>query len=242
MKITDEKLSAFLDAELAPNEMEVIRLALEVDDNLVMRLAELSQVDQWVLENAEVIDAKPITQALVDLAQQIDKREKVSPEKSNVIQMSAWKKVTSKINTPMSVAAGVVLAITVGVATMNQQQEQSLSNQMVNVLDTVTSGQTSTLDKHTSIKTQLSFANKNGDLCRQYLLIEEQVQSSNIACKENNHWRIHATIETNQLNTQGYQAASSTQDLDKVIDGMIVGSPLNRDQEQKAISTQWKSK
>jgi negative regulator of sigma E activity len=128
MKITDEKLSAFLDAELAPNEMEVIRLALEVDDNLVMRLAELSQVDQWVLENAEVIDAKPIPQALVDLAQQIDKREKVSPEKSNVIQMSAWKKVTSKINTPMSVAAGVVLAITVGVATMNQQQEQSLSN------------------------------------------------------------------------------------------------------------------
>ena len=49
MKISDEMLSAFLDAELSEEDMEAVRCALETDDDLVMRLAELAQVDHAVL-------------------------------------------------------------------------------------------------------------------------------------------------------------------------------------------------
>ncbi len=56
MKISDEMLSAFLDAELSEEDMEAVRCALETDDDLVMRLAELAQVDHWVVENSAIMD------------------------------------------------------------------------------------------------------------------------------------------------------------------------------------------
>ncbi len=94
MEITDEKLSAFLDAELTPSDMEKIREAIELDDDLVMRLAELSQVDQWVVENAEIMDATPVPDKLIELAQQIDKGQTLT----NVVHMSKWKIAKTKIN------------------------------------------------------------------------------------------------------------------------------------------------
>ena len=45
MNISDAMLSGFLDAELPLEEMEQVRLTLETDDDLVMRMAELVQVD-----------------------------------------------------------------------------------------------------------------------------------------------------------------------------------------------------
>jgi negative regulator of sigma E activity len=243
MRITDEKLSAFLDAELPPEDMENIREALETDDDLVMRLAELSQVDQWVLENAQQIDATPVPDKLVQLAQQIDAGRGEKEEKQpNIVQLSKWQAAKSMLNMPMSLAASVVLAVTVGVSTMNYQGGETFSNEIANVLDSSISGEIKLISEETSVKAQLSFANQEGDLCRQYLLTEKQGKSTNIACKENNRWRLHATTKSNDVNTQSYQTASSNQQLDQVIDDMIVGSPLNREQEQNAIVKQWQSK
>lgn len=238
MNITDEKLSAFLDTELSPNDMEAIREALEVDDDLVMRLAELSQVDQWVVENAQQIDSTPVPIKLTQLAQQIDTGK--SP--NNVVQLSNWKLAKAKINTPMSLAASVVLAVTVGIATMTYQGERTISNEIVNILDSSISGETSLTAGNAQVTAQLSFANQDGNLCRQYLLIKDQANLTNIACKENNNWHLHASIQTNDLNTQSYQTASKDQNLEQVIDGMIAGAPLNREQEQSAILKQWQSK
>jgi hypothetical protein len=238
MNITDEKLSAFLDAELSPNDMETIREALEVDDDLVMRLAELSQVDQWVVENAQQIDLTPVPIRLTQLAQQIDNGQ----SSNNVVQLSNWKLAKIKINTRMSLAASVVLAVTVGIATMTYQGEQTISNEIVSILDSSISGETRLTTDNTRVKAQLSFANHDGGLCRQYLLIKDQANSTNIACKENNNWYIHTSIQTNDLNTQSYQTASKDQRLEQVIDGMIAGAPLNREQEQNAILQQWQSK
>jgi hypothetical protein len=235
MNITDEKLSAFLDAELSTNDMEAIREALEVDDDLVMRLAELSQVDQWVVENAQQIDLMPVPMRLTRLAQQIDKGQSLN----NVVQLSNWKLTKIKINTPMSLAASVVLAVTVGIATMTYQGEHTISNEIVSILDSSISGETSFAADNTRVKAQLSFANQDGNLCRQYLLIKDQTNSTNIACKENKNWHLHAYIQTNNLNTQSYQTANRDQNLEQVIDGMIAGAPLNREQEQSAILKQW---
>jgi len=243
MRITDEKLSAFLDAELPPEDMENIREALETDDDLVMRLAELSQVDQWVLENAQQIDATPVPDKLVQLAKQIDaERVKKEGEQPNIVQLSKWQATKSKLNMPMSLAASIALVVTVGVSTMNYQGGETFSNEIATILDSSISGEIKLISEETSVKAQLSFANQEGDLCRQYLLTEKQGSSTNIACKENNHWRLHATTKSIDMNTIGYQTASNNQQLDQVIDDMILGAPLNREQEQSAIVKQWQSK
>lgn len=243
MNITNEKLSGFLDAELPLNDMETIREALETDDDLVMRLAELSQVDQWVLENAQQIDATPVPDKLIHLARKIDAGQRIKSEKqTNIVRISNWQTAKSKINMPISLAASVLLAVTIGVATMNYEGEPTFSDEIAKVLDSSISGEISLISEKTSVKLQLSFANQTGDLCRQYLLTKEQGNSTNIACKENKRWRLHAAIKANDMNTQNYQTASSSQQLEQVIDGMIAGAPLNRDQEQNAILKQWELK
>jgi hypothetical protein len=238
MEITDEKLSAFLDAELTPIDMEKIRQAIELDDELVMRLAELSQVDQWVVENAETMDATPVPDRLIKLAQKIDKGQ----THTNVVQLSKWKIAKTKINMPMSAAASVVLAITIGIATTSYQGEQTISNEIVKVLDSSISGSASLTSDNTSVKAQLSFTNQNGDLCRQYLLSKGQANRTNIACKENNSWRLHASIQASNNDIQNYQTASKEQSLEQVIDSMIMGAPLNKEQEKSAILKQWQLK
>lgn len=46
MNITDETLSAYLDAELPDEEMQAVSEALQVDPELSDRLADLAQVDR----------------------------------------------------------------------------------------------------------------------------------------------------------------------------------------------------
>ncbi|MBA6363688.1 hypothetical protein H4J42_08025, partial [Colwellia sp. BRX8-8] len=99
MKIDNEILSAFLDAELSEEAMEEVRCALETDDDLVMRLADLSQVDHWVDENAAIIDSTTMPDGILLLAQTLDKKiaenkEDQTPE--NVVSLSRWKSVNQR--------------------------------------------------------------------------------------------------------------------------------------------------
>ena len=72
MNINDETLSAFLDSELSEHEMEQVRKALETDDELVMRLAELSEVDMLVKEHATSIDDAPLSDSLAKTVAKLD--------------------------------------------------------------------------------------------------------------------------------------------------------------------------
>ena len=67
MNISDETLSAFLDAELPEYEMEKIRHAIALDDNIADRLAELAMVDPIVQDYYQRIDQHPVPQAILAL-------------------------------------------------------------------------------------------------------------------------------------------------------------------------------
>ncbi|MBU2877701.1 anti-sigma factor family protein [Aliiglaciecola lipolytica] len=245
MNITDEMLSAFLDAELLAEEMEQVRKALENDDELVMRLAEISQVDQWVVENAQQMDQTPEPSILVELARKIDAGNDKTNDaiKNNVVQISAQKKRKPSIKLPYSLAAGVALILAVGVLTINQPTfESSVSADIASILDSTMSGQTTLTTNGLAVKPQLSFATQNGELCRQYQLSEAEISSTNIACKQTNGWHIKAKhSEQGSPDSGSYQTASNQQQLDAVIDQIISGAPLDRAQEQQAIVNQWQS-
>ncbi|WP_339721964.1 hypothetical protein [uncultured Paraglaciecola sp.] len=245
MKITDQMLSAFLDAELAPEEMEKVRLALETDDDLVMRMAELSQVDQWVVEHAQQIDHTPVPAKIVALAQQIDAKHANTdiPTDNKVVQISKWQKVTSQISGPYSMAAGVALVVTVGMLSFSQQSNQTgLSQEVAAVLDNTLSGDTSYLAEGEAITAQLSFTNLQGQFCRQFQMVSNQGSSAQIACKHSAGWQVavQSAVQGTQ-NSGDYQTASSNKQLDQMIDKMISGAPLDRAQEQQAIQLDWQS-
>ncbi|MGS2719699.1 hypothetical protein [Paraglaciecola aestuariivivens] len=243
MSITDEMLTGFLDAELSQADMEKVRIALETDDELVMRMAELSEVDQWVVEHAKQIDHSPVPEILVSLAKQIDAKQQKYPEQTNnVVQMSAWKKWTADFKVPHALAAGVaIVASFILLDTQQIKQQSGFSSEVAKVLDTSLSGQAYDLQSGQTVTAQLSFANQQGQFCRQYL-IQDVHSSTQIACKGATGWELKAqSDEPNVANATEYQTASSKHKLDQMIDKMIAGAPFDRQQEQSAIQTDWQN-
>ena len=67
LTISDEVLSAFLDAELPEQQMEQIREALLEDDNLANRLADLAMVDEVIATKYDKINQQPLPAAINEL-------------------------------------------------------------------------------------------------------------------------------------------------------------------------------
>ena len=255
MNISDETLSAFLDAELNEVELEEVRCALETDDELVMRLADLAQADQWVVDNAATIDQTPIADELLQLAQTIDKKiangqlTEQQPEQehisttnaNNVVSLSRWKSLTNSVQKHYALAAGIAMAFGVGTVTMMQtEQSATITAGIAQVLDQVRSGEITTTEQGDTITANLSFTNQTGDYCRQFQQVGEQTASVNIACKENSQWQLKATEQVNvATNSQDYRVASNKAHLDSIIDTMIKGQAMDSKQEQQAISNNW---
>tara|TARA_R110000744_G_scaffold217536_2_gene336252 strand:- start:487 stop:1254 length:768 start_codon:yes stop_codon:yes gene_type:complete len=247
MKISDEMLSAFLDAELSEEDMEAVRCALETDDDLVMRLAELAQVDHWVVENAAIMDTTPVADDLLQLAKKIDKKiaqDKPSVTGGNVVSLSRWKSINKSIQKHYALAAGVAMLFGVGTVTLMQSQQQSsvITAGVAQALDQVPSGEMSITTQGDAITANLSFTNHAGDYCRQFQQENEQKTSVNIACKENTQWQLKLTEKVNLAeNLADYRTASNNAQLDSAIDDMIKGPAMDRAQEQRAITNNWQT-
>ena len=247
MKISDEMLSAFIDAELNEEDMEEVRCALETDDDLVMRLAELAQVDHWVVENAAIMDTTPVADDLLQLARKIDKKiaqDGPAIAGGNVVRLSGWKSLNKSIKKHYALAAGVAMLFGVGTVTLMQSQQQSsvITAGIAQALDQMPSGEISITTQGDAITANLSFTNHAGDYCRQFERTSEQKSSVNIACKENTQWQLKLTEKVILAeNLQDYRTASNNAQLDSAIDDMINGVAMDRVQEQRAITNNWQT-
>lgn len=247
MKITDEMLSAFLDAELEETAMEQVRCALEVDDTLVMRMADLAQADQWVMQHAAIIDNTKVSDDILQLAQAIDRKiaqQNVPEATENVVSLSRWQRINQNIPKPYALAAGVAMLFGVGTVTLMQVQQPSsgITASTARVLDHARSGEMLTTTQGDNITANLSFTNHAGDYCRQFQRQSEYAASVNIACKENTQWQLKVSEEVALAdNRQTYRAASNNAVLDSAIDAMINGSAMDSKQEQQAIENKWQT-
>lgn len=247
MKISDEMLSGFLDAELSEEAMEKVRIALESDDDLVMRLADLAQVDHWVGENATMIDTTPVSSRLSSLAQTIDKKTAQADHNqasNKVVTISRWKSLNQSINKHYALAAGVVMLFGVGTVTLMQSQQPSsvITAAIAQHLDQAPSGEAALTTQGDEITANLSFTNLNGDYCRQFMQVNTQAASINIACKEKAQWQLKVTEAVNLAeNLQVYRTASNKAQLDSVIDTMISGTVMDATEENAAIGNNWQT-
>jgi hypothetical protein len=229
--IDDQTLSAFLDNELSAQEMERVRSAIAQNEDLAIRLAELSEVDLLVKQHAEQIDAMPLSKPL----------EKTLGKQTNdtVVSLSKWQKIKQASRKQLAVAAGIAVLFTVGVASLTQQQQLNIEQPIANALEQQLSGDKTNIDSARSLTAQLSFINSTGDFCRQYTLYQQQTQQSHIACKEHGTWQLKVSTEQKPYDQQTYSLASNTSALDTFIDNTIKGQPLDRTLEQQARENKW---
>ena len=243
MNINDETLSAFLDSELSEHEMEQVRKALETNDELVMRLAELSEVDMLVKEHATRIDDAPLSDSLAKTVAKLDTPTTKNTSNSNVVALTPWQTVKQSANKSLAIAASI--AVVFGIAMTSYLQPHNAQNLFVasntaSALNTQLSSSVFEQSDGSVFSAQLSFKNQQGELCRQYVLSSNNTTQTSIACKTQSGWQIKAQTAAQQSNNGAqYQAASNNSELDAVIDSMISGAPLDRAQEQQAISAKW---
>ncbi|WP_027329031.1 anti-sigma factor family protein [Marinimicrobium agarilyticum] len=241
MNINDETLSAFLDGELPPAEMEQVRARLAEDPALADRLAELSAVDELVSERARAIDERPLPSAVQKMLSEEDAR----PESAQVIAFPLWRRARQALNAQTGIAAAIALAFGFGLAevTDNAGSPQVDAFQPVaERLETLPSGTTETLPDGREITPRLTFVNRDGQHCRQYRVTGAGERSENIACRAQQTeagWEELASIRQRAVEPGSYQTASGGSLLDSALDQMMAGDIIEPEQEKQLIERNW---
>ena len=236
MNISDEQLSAFLDAALADSEMQLIREHLAEDENLVARLADLAMVDPIVQQHYAQIDQQPLPETLLALLQHDTTLPKTDSD--NVIYLSRWQHVQQQWQRYAAAVACVALFGGYGISQLNSPEPGSMLAIQPAVqqhLSQSVSGQTYDVTGQ-QLTPQLSFVNQDGDFCRQYSLQSASERSEHIACQQQGQWQLKASIASLPVMAQtGYQTASGGSALDAMLDQFMVGPALTLAEEQQRL-------
>lgn len=231
MNISDERLSAFLDAELPEAEMEAIRQALADNEQLAERLAELAMVDELVALSAATIDARPLPAPINHLLA-------ASEPDAKILTFPLARRARQLVQNNLAIAASLVLAILVGgfqLLVPAQDHWQAVAQ----LLETGASGRQLTASDGSRLTARLSFVDQQGNYCRQFQLRDRAGVSEQIACRRQGDWQAVASVPVKPRAPGSYQTASGASPLDDQLDQMINGDPLDAAAEAAAIAQRW---
>ncbi len=254
MTISDEQLSAFLDAELPEAEMELVRQGLIDDENLANRLAELAMVDEQIASHYAQIDARPMPATIAQLLAQQPESQRLTQtgphsaktatepaQDNNVIQFPFWKNVHRGLQQHAALAASFMLVIGFGAVQLLPGNNPSASNwhAIAQVLEQNISGNAQHFDDGSSVKPRLTFIDNKGNYCRQYQVIQREYSSENIACRRNTQWELVTSLPQEALAPGDYQTASGSSLLDTALDEMMQSDAFDAPAEQALINARW---
>jgi hypothetical protein len=244
MNITDETLSAFLDAELSEQEMQAVRELLQVDPEVTDRLAQLAIVDQQLVRHFSAVDAEPLPQAVTDLLAQAEHDEasdsSAAVKAGSVLpfRQPAQIKSRSRRYSGMAIAAALVMAL--GLSQLLGNNSDAQWQRVAGALESFPSGAALELEDGRLLTPRLTFENQQGDYCRQYHLQGAEQASENIACRAGGDWTLTASMEVVQtVSAAEYQTASGGYILDGELDQMMSDQALSSDQERLLIASGW---
>jgi len=241
MIISDEKLSAFLDAELPENEMEFIREQMSKDETLTNRLAELARVDEQIAQHYSAIDKRPLPEAITRL---LDSASVATPP-ATIIPFPLWKKIQRGLQQHAAVAACTALVLGFGLAQLLPGSRNSSSgewNAIAAALDTAASGTEQALANDKRIKPRLTFVNEQGLFCRQFIVSDSNTSTETIACRVSDKWQPNITVYTQGVaHGDDYQTATNGAFLlDHALDNMMQGNAFDAQAESHIIQRGWK--
>jgi hypothetical protein len=241
-------LSAYLDGELPAQDLRDVRAALANDPALAARLAALQSVNDLVMRHAKALDATPLPASILSLfqtADQADAGREPSVTNSNTakIVQGPWQRWSRHAGAQLALAASLVLAL--GLALNNlldpAQPELPALTAYADVLDGSPSGAAVPMNGATLIN-RFSFRDQDGRYCRQYQLSTATSGSENVACRTEQGWTLAATLPVPvQATPDAYQPASSSPELNAVLDRMMQGAALDLPTEAALIERSWQN-
>jgi hypothetical protein len=224
-----EMISAFLDNELSEAERRLFEERLITDEALAKAFAEYSENDQAYRQAFSAIDETPIPDSILSLLKESEQEVPVSSK--NVIELTSWRRATW-----LPIAASfLIIALALPVLlTMNEQDNPTVAS----VLDSELSGQTIELDASTNMALVMSFSDKQGHFCREYVFSQSTSTEQRIACKVDGVWQTQVSDSVNVLGGNTYQAASSagSDKIETWLDLNMSGIPFSTSAEEENLS------
>jgi negative regulator of sigma E activity len=235
---TDETLSAFLDGELPPADMDTVREQVRRQPELAARLAELSLVDKLVRAQASRIDNVPMPANVLAMLG----ADAAAQPRSNVVPFPA--QLVRRWTMPLALAASLVLAVGV-VLWRDQAPEGDSQMAYAALLETASSGNEITvMDAKGGAKFVATFSYRNHDdrWCRQFRWREDGRDTSGIACRQDNgKWQLEHSVESVAGNDSEYRVATKPEsvELDKWLDADMKGQAIDATAEAALLTNHW---
>jgi hypothetical protein len=220
MTMTPDLLNDFIDGKLAPDEATVIasriandpELAAFVQDQRALRAALSSPTAIWLGRI----------------------RERVASIGASWIPACAM---------AAGIGLGVVLAASFGVGTDLRSEEGALiaQGELAHVLSVSLAAEGNHLPA-AAPRVAASFWSKNGSFCRSFVT-RANVESrlAGIACREHGAWRVAALAAMGpDIPLDSSLSSSFPASVRSVLDNLIVGSPLDSDDERQLRNQGWR--
>lgn len=242
MNITDETLSAFLDAELSEPDMQAVRDSLRADPALSDRLAELAAVDSQLLRHYSAIDDQPLPVAVTDRLAAEESAEPTACSSGTVVVFPWWRRLPQGVRQHAGVAVAAVLVMALGLAQLLPRAPDMPWQRVAAQLETAPSGKPVQLTDANTLTPRLTFRNQQGEYCRQFHLEGLEQASENIACRTGKSWKLVAKTEVEPSPEKGgYQTASGGSVMDDTLDRMMAGAVIGPAEERQLINSRWGS-
>lgn len=243
---TDEQLSAFLDGELPPDDMDMLSRDMEQDAHLAERIERLGSANAVYVDAIGQIDAVPMKESL----------------KAALGQRPAAKVVAFRPRSVMgfvmehrAIAASLVCAAVVWGLTATGSGGASsdpfgpgpdglimANSPLYQMLERTSTGEASVVGGSSAVP-RLTFVSDDGSFCRQFDVAAAGVASAAIACREDGSWRTQVVAYGLTLPAGDFQTASASRSpvLETFLDERMSGAPMNAEQEARLLQSGWAS-
>jgi len=235
MTIDDEKLMAYADGELAPDERAQIERALAGDATLRERLAAHQRLRKRLSEAFADVMGEPLPESLSVAV------SGAAPRTAEVVDLSARREARTKwsVREWTAMAASLAGGVLIGFGALRDDPAliavtangMSARGALERALDTQLAS-----DEAEAVRIGLSFRARGGGYCRTFELNAQD--TAGIACRGADGWNIAMTTAHD---AQGeVRMAGASDALLAAVDEMIVGEPLDAEAEARARDGGWR--
>lgn len=239
MKVTDEKLSAYIDGELPSDEMRALEEQFSDNPELVDRLTKLQKVDSVLAETLGEIAEAPLPEHILNLV-----KESADSQRNNVLPFKKRVQV-SRFQFPLSIAAAALFGLILGGIFLPEpitEQDTAIYAGAVNI-DSRLHRALETLPSQSNegdFMPVVTFNATDGRMCR-------EIQSSDshaLACRSNDIWTVLAVTYNAQNSLDAsYSTASAETSIvfDFLAQELMQGAPLSANEERQLIQQNWQA-
>jgi len=252
---SDELLSAYMDGALSPQEAAQVRERLQREPELARRLEALEGVDRTLRAAFAGVSEAPLPEALRRRLAREDGDRFRPPQREGPRQAAPRGRAApiSRRWAPLAAAAGVafVVGVMIGrgplLATAPAGSAWAGSGRIEpgtplhEAVTTTPSRESRRLPEGRLLTPQLTFRARDGSLCRTLTLTAGGEAMRSVACRTEGSWAIRlASFGAAAGGEAPYAPASrSASPLDRAVDAMMEGEPLDARSERALIAAGW---